>query len=216
MNLKIVDRFIKRMHLSEHQYRNLDFKIKTFREFKSNNNFNPKGEKCIQLYHSIRSPLKNEVTEIVDSIEKNGFQESIYGNKGPGVYFANHSRYSILWGGGNNAVICDVVAANNSIHAVNRYRSEIISGSTVSNSEYVITDTSIICPRYFIEYEINKKICREICEKNNWSGFVEHGKMGRPKVTLCQEGCENCDRLGTRCDCKQIPAIDCNDLDNTF
>ena len=141
--------------------------------------------------------------DIANSIEKNGFWISLYGNKGPGVYFANHSRYSLTWGL-RNVMICDVIADP---RYVKRYKSEIISGSKQGmDSEYVVTDPSIIKPKYYIEYKYNKNVVIDIIKYHNDNIFVPHGQFG----------CSKCDLIKTRCDCEQVPVIDQNDILTVF
>lgn len=149
-----------------------------------------KNKPILELYHTIRDDTYKEVFE---KIKENNFTYGMYGNKGPGVYMANHSRYSFGWGynddGIRNVIISDVVYQK---EYVKRYRSEIYS--PCFNSEYVITKPELIYPRYFITYRINsieKNFYKNYNEYENW-GYVQHGKFG----------CIDCDNLIKRCDCE--------------
>jgi hypothetical protein len=188
-----IDRFITRMHIPLHLQQNLYFEIIFLKKLQAVPNFIP-NNKSIQLYHSIIPHYNTSIFDIVNSIEQNGFYPSLFrGNKGRGIYFANHSRYSLLWAK-QNVLICDIIADE---QYINRYKSEIMSGSDITNSEYVISNSSIIYPKYFLQYKINNKIKLQLPD----FGFVPHGNFG----------CNICDKLVKRCDCKQYPIIDKND-----
>jgi len=164
-----------------------------YNTLKASNNADP--IKILQLYHG-QSDSDNS-----ESICNTGFHHSCYGNKGVGVYLANHSRYAWNWAGTRNPVIvCDVIADD---RRVSRFRSEIYSPTW--NSEYVVNDPVLVYPRYILRYEIDGSMPREIPGQ---IGYVEHGKFG----------CVPCDSKvfaswkGSRCDCKLVPMVDPQDV----
>ncbi len=173
-------RFISRMALHENQ----KFIIKSIKELQPPVNFikHAQNKPILELYHKTRETDDNGKWNF-KNIETHGFMISRYGNKGPGVYMANHGRYSYSWGGldisgYNNVIICKVIYDPAYVF---RYRSELNSPNF--NSEYKITNTELIYPQYFIEYDVpGKRIA---------SGWVEHGKFG----------CKKCDINKIRCDC---------------
>lgn len=149
----------------------------------------------MQLYHAQRDRDHSE------SICRSGFHCSLYGNKGVGVYLANHSRYAWNWASPRNPVlICDVIADD---ERISRYRSEIISPTW--DSEYVVRAPELVYPRYILKYEIEGKVPFEILDR---IGYVKNGKFG----------CVPCDTKviwdwkGIRCDCELKPKIDPQDL----
>lgn len=153
-----------------------------------------KTHRIMQLYHAQRGQ------DFSDAICSKGFLFTQMGNKGSGVYLANHSRYSWNWAPHNPALICDVIV---DLDRIKRYRSEIYSPQW--NSEYVIKDPELIYPKYILSYQIegvrNKEILQQI-------GFVKHGQFG----------CFSCDHqvrggiTGVRCDCELTPVVDFQDL----
>lgn len=151
--------------------------------------------KMLQLYHGQRGEDNSE------SICNIGFHLSYYGNKGVGVYLANHSRYAWNWAGTSNPVlICDVIADDGGI---SRFRSEIYSPTW--NSEYVVSDPALVYPRYVLRYEIDGKISGVI---RNQIGFVKHGEFG---CVSCDSKCFG-DLKGDRCDCQLVPTVDSRDV----
>jgi len=192
MNVAI-NRFVQRLHLSKNLQSILDFKIITFREFKHKHSSN-----ALQLFHSIKTSDKNELQNIIESITKIGFKASEHGNKGNGIYFTNHSRYSLFMEG-HNVMICDIIPDEQHIK---RFRSEIIHGSTTINSEYLILNPQIIIPRYFIEYTCCNTILHNLVRANDSSCYVRNGNFG----------CKKCDELKKKCNCLQDPIINEYDL----
>lgn len=149
----------------------------------------------LQLYHAQTGRDNSE------SICNTGFRYSYYGNKGIGVYLANHSRYSWNWAGSSLPVlICDVIADDKRI---SRYRSEVYSPTW--NSEYVVADSKLIYPRYILRYEIMGEMSREVVDQ---AGYVRHGEFGCVSCDSIVFG----DRRGIRCDCKLCPTIDLRDV----
>ncbi len=175
-----LERFIARLALSENQ----KFILKSIRHLPPSKNFIKMGENkpILELYHKTRE-INDDGLWDFNGIIKNGFAMSRFGNKGTGVYMANHGRYSYTWGGYdingiNNVIISEVIYDPEHVF---RYRSELYSPNF--NSEYKITNPELIYPKYFIEYTTEgKKIP---------SGWVQHGNFG----------CINCDINKTRCDC---------------
>ncbi len=175
-----LNRFISRMSLNESN----KFIIKSIRYMPPSKNFIKLKENkpVLELYHKTRETDYNGNWDF-NSIIKNGFMLSRHGNKGYGVYMANHGRYSYSWGGydilgNNNVIICEVIYDPQDVF---RYRSELVSPNF--NSEYRITNPDLIYPKYFIEYNVEGK-------KTSY-GWVDHGNFGCPK----------CDINKTRCDC---------------
>lgn len=168
-----IERFIARLNLSE----TAEFKLLSIHE-------QPTPIICdkpvLELYHAIRD---RDYEDIFEKIKSKGFISGLYGNKGSGVYMANHGRYSYDWGcndyGVRNVIVCNVEYDSNSCF---RYRSEITSNNF--NSEYKITNVKTIHPKYFITYKVENPIRRG-------NVYVNHGQFG----------CDKCDPLTTRCDC---------------
>jgi|SRR3989338_3409519 len=197
MENMIINRFIERLRLPK----NFTFIAKNLVENKNEKLYNQYTNnlfenKTLELYHTVRSsPIDRDINPY-DSIMHNGFYISPnINNKGRGVYMANHGRYSWLWGScGKNrkAIICNVIADPD---LVERYKSEIYS--EIYDSEYLIKDTKIIYPKYFLEYEIlgDESL-------SNIQGFVKSGKYN----------CKKCDKISIRCDCKQYPIFDEKDF----
>ena len=178
-----INRFIQRLFLNESH----TFELISIVENNRPNNFKKNNNTVLELYHTIRN---SDYKDIFEKIKENNFTYGWYGNKGEGIYMANHSRYSFGWGynddGIRNVIISEIIYDK---EYVKRYNSEIYS--PYFKSEYKITKPELIFPKYFITYRIN------FLEKNwyklyeNW-GYVEHGKFG----------CNNCDNLIIRCDCE--------------
>jgi len=192
---KSIERFINRLHLKPE----LKSKVRIIKIHEINKSFDDKGFGKIELYHSPRSiGIGIGIDDTINSIIKNGFmiQPFLIQNKGRGIYFANHSRYAWLWGG-PKVMICDVIA---NPKYIKRFRSEIDSGSEFCNSEYVITDPSIIFPKYVLEYEIERGTVDKVIGLD--SAYKKLGFFG----------CEKCDQLLVRCDCPLDPNVDPNDF----
>jgi hypothetical protein len=139
------------------------------------------GKRVLSLYHAT-DKLSN-----YQSIMKHGFYIGSACNKGYGVYLANHGRYSSFWAGGKYVLHCDVIYDK---EKVKRYRSEV--ECSLYDSEYVVTDPSLIFPRYLINYKLD--IHRDYVKEHRL--YVKHGEFG----------CEKCDPVNEygysrRCDC---------------
>lgn len=180
-----IQRFVDRLNLKdEHKFNLINIEINEVNEipkiFKN-------CETKLELYHSSRDC---DYKEIFQKIKKNNFIEGLYGNKGPGIYMSNHSRYSFGWSYSDseiyNVIISEVIYDEK---YVKRYRSEIYSPNF--NSEYKITKSELIYPKYFILYKIDNLEKDYYKNYKNW-GFVKHGSFG----------CEKCDLKVVRCDCE--------------
>lgn len=191
-----IQRFVARLNLPD----GFSFMLVDCRENENDvmlDKFNNKrrANKFLQLYHAQRD------SDHSGSICNTGFHCSYYGNKGVGVYLANHSRYAWNWASPKNPVlICEVIADE---ERISRYRSEIFSPTW--DSEYVVNDPELVYPRYILKYKIEWKMPRQTLDQ---IGFVKHGEFG----------CVPCDsklfgnRKGTRCDCELEPKIDPRDV----
>lgn len=174
-----LSRFISRLSLNENQ----KIIIKSIKCMPQPKQFiaSAKNKPILELYHKTRE-IKNGNWDF-EGIIKHGFMSSFYGNKGPGIYMANHGRYSYSWGGcdmsgDTNVIISEVIYDPEHVF---RYRSEL--NSLNFNSEYKITNQDLIYPKYFIKYDVEG-------QRTN-SGWVKHGNFG----------CKLCDAIKTRCDC---------------
>ncbi len=185
-----VNRFKERLHLAEGQKFVLNKLIHNknveYDKFLKQRNF---GERIIQLYHGSR------VTD-PHKLFKTGFSEiNGGGNKGPGTYFSNMSRYQLTWFGMHEPVlVCDIIARKG---VVNRFRSEL--NCPVPSWEYVVNDHKMIFPKYLIYYKI---IGQTPNLYKNHFGFINYGKFG----------CSKCDSKLIRCDCPLLPTVDKNDI----
>ena len=153
--------------------------------------------RILQLYHAVRQ--ENDWHGIC----REGFRMGSYGNKGPGVYFANHARYSWHWATTACPVlICDVIADP---EFVKRFKSEIYSPTW--DSEYVVSNPSLIYPKYILSYTVSGGDYRKF---DKLAGYVKLGEFG----------CHSCDTYGNprftltgkRCDCEQYPLVDDRDV----
>jgi hypothetical protein len=153
----------------------------------------------LELYHS---PARSEVKDPVDNIFQNGFNISGRGNKGPGVYFASHSRYCACWGGTlAPAIICHVAGVDGS---VKRFRSEMYSPEW--SYEYTVGDPSLIFPICAVWYEINGSNK----DFRSWrTSYTPHGSTGCIK---CDSTLVFGDDKGIRCDCPLLPVCHPDDL----
>jgi len=147
----------------------------------------------LELYHVTRhyDPEVVLLPLLRDGFSKEKAQRS--GNKGNGIYFANHSRYSFNWGSGYKVLICYVV---NDPELVERYRSEIYS--PIWDSEYLVKDSKLIFPAYYLHYDV-------IIPNRSTSDWYNSIKMGYVKHG--EFGCSKCDVKNEygfyrRCDCK--------------
>ncbi len=182
-----IKRFIQRLNLKENHHFNLiSIEMNEIKKKPNIPNILNQNVK-LELYHTIRD---SDYKEIFEKIKKDNFMEGMYGNKGPGIYMANHSRYSFGWGynddGIRNVIISDVIYDKD---YVKRYRSEIYSPNF--NSEYKITKSELIYPKYFVLYKIDNLEKDYYKKYENW-GYVKHGNFG----------CKNCDIKVERCDCE--------------
>lgn len=144
-------------------------------------------EEGIEVYHVSRgfSPEKD-----IASIVKNGFNEgSPWGNKGQGVYFADHGRYAINWARSSPVLVCQIPLDPSKVQ---RYRSEIYSPDMTISSEYVVTDRKCIIPLATITYTIECPDPSSQFGHSQFVGYVPHGFVG----------CNECDKLEIRCDCR--------------
>lgn len=192
---KAIERFVSRLSLpTGGRAQVLDCRFNTYVSpyFQSAE----KTHQVIQLYHAQRG-----IRDHSDAICREGFNVTLFGNKGSGVYLANHSRYSWDWAfPGNPVLICNVIVDPEQIQ---RYRSEIYAPEW--DSEYVIKDPRIIYPKYILHYKIEGCWTAEIRKQ---IGFVEQGHFG----------CSVCDHQviggikGVRCDCPLMPVVDSRDL----
>ena len=134
-------------------------------------------QKFLELYHVIRDSYSvSQSRIIVDSIIMNGFRESIYGNKGRGVYLSSHSSYGLRWiGASSGMLVCYVKCDDPS--QIKRCIAEIPPGF-----EYVARP-HVVLPGYFIDYNI--------VGPNGNQGWLKLGKSG----------CHSCDKELRRCDC---------------
>lgn len=180
----VADRFITRLSLGELSKYSPKVEIISIEENKKKFDIwedKSKHKKILTLYHAT-DELKN-----YRSIMEHGFYIGSACNKGYGVYLANHGRYSAFWTGGEYVLACDVIYDKDK---VKRYRSEVKCESY--DSEYVVTDTSLLYPRYLINYKltIDKEYYRE------YGLYVKHGTFGCSK-------CDPVNRYGhsRRCDC---------------
>jgi len=92
-----MDRFISRLNLPD----DAEFKLVSYYEQPGFSNSDAHNCPILELYHTVRSYDYNNIFE---EIKKNGFTCGMYGNKGPGVYMANHGRYSYDWGYNDNGI----------------------------------------------------------------------------------------------------------------
>lgn len=178
------DRFIDRLSLGELSKYSPKLDILSIQENKKKFDdweAKSKGEKILTLYHATDDIKKYR------SIMKHGFYIGSACNKGYGVYLANHGRYSAFWAGGKYVLACDVIYDKDN---VKRYRSEVKCHRY--NSEYVVKDTSLIYPRYLINYRLI--LHKDYYRENGL--YVTHGTFGCSK-------CDPVNRYGhsRRCDC---------------
>jgi hypothetical protein len=165
----------------------------------------PRGP-ALELYHSARC-FKRDLDE---SKELNIFRQGFrfygggFGNKGPGSYFANHSRYAWKWGStywGGRVIVSHIYDLNNK--GIVRFRSEVAAPSPLADaSEYVVRDPAIVHPRFVIDFCITGDAAPINPVFKPESRYVEHGKFG----------CHRCDPMLSRCDCEQLPIVLTTDL----
>ena len=169
----MIERFIHRLNLPSES----KVIIKSVTKLNAPENQQP----VLELYHTIRS-LSTETKSIVESIVKTGFRESVYGNKGYGVYLSSHSSYGLRWVGSTPGMIICYVNYNDPTK-IKRFIAEIPPGY-----EYVV-QPEIITPAYFVEYKL----------------IGPNGNQGWLK--LGESGCEPCDKKKKRCDCPMTPSV---------
>jgi hypothetical protein len=194
---KAIDRFHTRLSLpSRIKFRLISTKEhhneQQLAKFKNNINSLP----ILELYHSSRDGL-----EAIESIFKEGFGNySPHANKGPGTYFADHSRYGLWAGYPNHVLICHVIANET---YMKRHISEIKSGSDLWTSEFVATNPQMIYPRYLLTFHLDYG-----------PGKSDPDEFGWTKNTRCNN--EVCVR-NDRCDCPVFPLVmKCDIVDMKF
>ena len=154
-------------------------------------NANIQGKHIIELYHSSRFGLT-----ATNMIAKDGFRMGD-GNKGPGVYLSNHSRYSIWAGRPLHTVVCDVITDEPFVH---RFKSELRSPRPW-NSDFLVTKPELIFPKYIIYFDL----VMEDFDKVLWKEFSFVGKD--------DWHCNNKEcRIRRRCDCPQHPLVLLDDV----
>jgi hypothetical protein len=169
-----IQRFINRLYLNNNQ----QFVLKNVRVLSPSFEYlkMSKDKPILELYHKVRG---NNINDIFDSIEKYGFRINRYGNKGPGIYMANHGRYSYSYDDNIYNVIISNVAYDKEF--IYRYRSEKYIPN--KSYEYKILNPELIYPKYMITYNINGQYDN--------MGYVKYGNYG----------CRTCDHIKKRCDC---------------
>lgn len=158
-------------------------------EMLNNFNLSANGKPIVQLYH-----CTEKYKEKYESIFNNGFFVGPACNKGYGVYLASHSNYSYSWGGRNHVFICDVIVDEKH---VGKYFSEIYSPT--NNWEYVVSDRKLVFPRYLVEYSASNRT-EEI---RDWTNAI---------CPTCPEYKHKLEESFRRCDCKQFPTADPEDI----
>lgn len=181
-----ITKFITRLSLPK----NFTFRLRNCTEIE--NRYSANSMATLELYHACRGGMKS-----AHSIITNGFDINHRGNKGYGVYFANHSRYSAFWAGWNNPVIICHIRGDTKY--IKRYKSEYKSPHW--DSEYVVTDQDLIFPKYILEYTLENN---DVTNDFNELGYVVHGNFG----------CDICDKKIIRCNCRQFPTLHPDDLIN--
>ena len=139
------------------------------------------GTPLLELYHTPAVGSSSDPNVVIESIMKNGFRESIYGNKGIGVYLSSHSAYGLRWAGPCNGILVCYVHCDPT--KLKRFIAEIPPGY-----EYV-AKPDIVKPHCWIQYDI----------------IGETGNQGYHK--LGHFGCPECDMVNKRCDCPLNPPI---------
>ena len=185
-----INRFISRFHP------NVDVTIKNVIEnsnMKMRNTFHKlsKNKTIVQLYHCTDPYNYKERTA---SIFKNGFYIGSSCNKGYGIYLASHSNYAYNWRGRNHVLICDVIVEE---EHVSKYYSEIYSHK--NNWEYVVSKIELVFPRYLVEFSASNFNSKE----NIWTNAL---------CPTCPEHKRTKDKCFHRCDCKQYPTADPEDI----
>jgi hypothetical protein len=150
-----------------------------------------KNKTILQLYHCTNPDNYNERTT---SIFANGFYIGSSCNKGYGIYLASHSNYAYNWGGRNHVIICDVIVNED---FVSKYISEIYSAK--HNWEYVVTKSELVYPRYLVEF--------------NTTNLDDNVQIWTNALCpMCPEHKRRQDKCFHRCDCKQYPVADPEDI----
>ena len=145
----------------------------------------------LQLYHCTEPDTYKTRAE---SIFKNGFYIGSSCNKGYGIYLASHSNYAYNWGGRNHIIICDVIAEE---PHVSKYFSEIYSPK--NNWEYVVAKPNLVFPRYLVEFKA--------------SNLENHAHIWTNALCpTCPEHKRQMEKCFHRCDCKQYPTADPEDI----
>lgn len=187
-------RFTERLQLPSSFKFNLEYCVEVkndliLSKFKEHMKILDKPAPILELYHASRDGIS-----AIKSISEKGFRYSYNGgNKGSGVYLANHSRYSAFWVGHcTPVIICHVIGHDNYIQ---RYKSEVISPNY--DSEFVITNPNAIYPKYILGYKLINFDRKFNYNRYNRFGYVPHGAFG----------CHICDPKKIRCDCQQHPVV---------
>jgi hypothetical protein len=191
--LASIIRFHERFSLPSH----LEFKLKSASEINNKtlldcfNKHRTENKPILELYHSSRFG-----ETAINGIIKNGFRTTELGNKGPGIYLANHAKYSIWAGYPLHSIICHVVADDN---FVTRFDSEI--KSVPWSSEFVVINPELIYPKYILHFQI-KNNNMNIPIMNNF----EYIKKNKQNCTS-----DDCKKKW-RCDCPRYPLVLKNDI----
>ncbi len=182
----------------------------------------------MELYHTLREDHVDDDTQHssrVDSIFHNGFWIGSASNKSRGIYLSNHSRYSWTWGR-TWTIICHVAVPENTDdkcastqrQSIQRHFSEIYSPLIKCNSEFVVSDPSLIVPVTAIaiqkfhntKYHPYLPYGQDKDKLKAFVGFTPNGTFG---CTTC-DAMEYRDRRtgklliqGKRCDCPQTPTV---------
>lgn len=144
---------------------------------------------------------------------------SEFGNKGRGVYLANHSRYSLMWTGFDTPVmVCHVPAVSTKLK---RFRSEIFSPKPY-DSEYLVPKDEDVYVAYNIRYKVeglSKEHFESLCFPGSGdTAYVPHGYTGCPDCDIIDKpyGGLSFGKIyttkGKRCDCPLTPIADPLDL----
>ncbi|XWV24726.1 putative ORFan [Tupanvirus deep ocean] len=173
--------------------KNTTFKLKSAQINENGNLLNKfnkhrNGKQILELYHSSKFG-----TTAVNFILKDGFKLSFGGNKGNGIYLADHGRYSVWAGYPYHVIICHVIADQK---YVKRFKSEIKSEPW--NSEFLVTNPDLIYPRYVINYELESN--KNTNDKSVWT-WLRY--VNKNEWNCKNEKCV----IRQRCDCEQHPLI---------
>ena len=180
MSTRMVDRFVQRLHLPQGASCRIT-RTWSLVAAPPQRPPSPATMSVLELYHSPRSKWD------VEGVLAKGFKLGFGGNKGPGVYLANHSRYAWRWGG-PSVFVCHVPTTAR----LRRFRSEVASGNPACASEYVVDDPRDVQPVAVIEFQV-----QSYTERDVGGVYVDGGDFG----------CPVCDPRRDRCDCEQLPSV---------